>query len=61
VSTEVTQTLASPISPFRAAPPGGRAAATAQHRAREIEVDQHRNTFYDRTRGRITLDSWQAG
>lgn len=31
---------------------------TAHQRAREIDVDQHRNTFYDRTREHITLTEW---
>ncbi|MEU5852665.1 tyrosine-type recombinase/integrase [Saccharopolyspora shandongensis] len=30
----------------------------AQNRAREIDVDQRRNTFYDQTRGRIILSGW---
>lgn len=31
---------------------------TAQNRAQEINVDRRRDTFYDRTRGRITLNTW---
>jgi integrase len=31
---------------------------TAQSRAQEIDVDRRRDTFYDRTRGHITLNTW---
>lgn len=31
---------------------------TAQNRAQEIDADRRRNTFYDRTRGRISLNTW---
>jgi integrase len=31
---------------------------TARNRAREIEVDRHRHTFYDRSRGRISVNDW---
>jgi len=42
-------------SPPKAASPTSK---TAHTRAREIEADQHRDTFYDRSRGRITLNAW---
>lgn len=31
---------------------------TARNRAHEIEVDQHRRTFYDRSCGRISVNDW---
>lgn len=37
---------------------GFTSAKSARARAHEIEADQHRNTFYDRSRGRVTLDTW---
>lgn len=37
---------------------GFTSAKCARARAHEIEADQHRNTFYDRSRGRITLNTW---
>jgi len=30
----------------------------AQNRTQEIDVDRRRDTFYNRTRGRITLNTW---